>query len=46
MSLFEKSNLDSVEYVFKRALVHMGMRRVPQEKVDKILKGPVEGENE
>lgn len=47
MSLFDKGNLTSVEYIFKRTLVHFGMKKLAPEKVEKIVKGgAAEGENE
>lgn len=47
MSLFDKSNLTPEEYIFKRTLVHLGMRKLAVEKVEKIMKGgTAEGDNQ
>lgn len=38
MSLFEKAlPLEPEEYVFRRALAHLGMRKILPEKLDKIM---------
>jgi hypothetical protein len=38
MSLFMKQSLTTVEHVVKQSLIHLGMRKCPDDKVDKILK--------
>jgi hypothetical protein len=36
MALFMKSSLEPHEHILKYALIHLGMRKCPDEKIDKI----------
>ena len=36
MSLFTKQGLTSEEYVLKQTLIHLGMRKCPEEKIKKM----------
>jgi|DEB0MinimDraft_12_1074336.scaffolds.fasta_scaffold00521_7 hypothetical protein len=38
MSLFLKSNCEPAEHVMKYALIHLGMRKCPDEKIEKMMK--------
>lgn len=37
MSLFDKQHPEPWEYVFRRALRHLGMQKIAPEKLDKLM---------
>ena len=36
MSLFTKESLDTTEYILKYSLIYLGMRKIPDDKLEKV----------